>query len=291
MQEKIKISVIIPVYNSEKYLKRCLDSVLGQTMSELEVICVNDGSTDKSLEILEQYSKSDERIIIINQNNLGVSTARNAGLDIARGEYVGFVDADDFIDSDFYEKLYTNAAVYSADVVCGGIKRENEKKRATLMKYNTVKTVDDVKEKFKSTNTPKYSFVWNKIYLREKLLINGIKFEDGIFYEDLIFTPNVLIKLGRLVTVSDTYYHYWKHSDSVIKIDTDKTRADKLYTKKMFKKILRDNGLEFLNAEALESKADYTFLGIKLFKIYKYRATKKYYLFGCIPFLTVKEYV
>ena len=101
----IKVSVIIPVYNVDKYLEECLQSVCSQTLKDIEIICINDGSTDKSGQILKDFAKKDKRIILIEQENRGVSIARNNGLKAARGEYIGFVDSDDCIDPDFYEKL------------------------------------------------------------------------------------------------------------------------------------------------------------------------------------------
>ena len=109
MSQKIKVSIIVPVYNVEKYLKRCLDSITNQTLKELEIICINDGSTDNSLKILKQYAHKDKRISIINKQNEGLSVARNTGMEAASGEYIGFVDSDDWIDLDFYKKLYTTA--------------------------------------------------------------------------------------------------------------------------------------------------------------------------------------
>ena len=103
MFNKLKVSVVIPIWNTEKYLRKCLASVVNQTYKNLEIICINDGSPDNSLAILEEYAKKDSRIIIINQGNAGVSTARNRGLDIATGEYISFVDPDDWIESNTYE--------------------------------------------------------------------------------------------------------------------------------------------------------------------------------------------
>ena len=103
----IKVSVIVPVYNCEKYLKKCLDSLVNQTLKDIEIICVNDGSTDNSGRILEEYT--DSRIKIITKENGGLSSARNAGIAVAKGEYLGFVDSDDWVDLDFYEKLYNTA--------------------------------------------------------------------------------------------------------------------------------------------------------------------------------------
>lgn len=109
IMEKIKISVIVPVFNAEKYLKMCLNSLVSQTLKNIEIICIDDGSTDNSLAILDKFKSKDDRIKIIKQKNYGVSMARNNGISEAQGEYIGFVDADDWVDKDFFEKLY-NAA-------------------------------------------------------------------------------------------------------------------------------------------------------------------------------------
>jgi glycosyltransferase involved in cell wall biosynthesis len=101
-----KVSIVIPVYNVEKYLRQCLDSVVNQTLKDIEIICVNDGSTDNSLQILEEYANKDDRIKIINKDNGGLSSARNAGLEIATGVYIGFVDSDDYIEIETYNEAY-----------------------------------------------------------------------------------------------------------------------------------------------------------------------------------------
>ena len=119
-----KISVVVPVYNVEAYLERCLDSLINQTLSDIEIICVNDGSTDSSPEKLEEFAKKDSRIKIINQENGGLSAARNTGIEAATGEYIGFVDSDDYVDLDFYEKLYNAATSHNADISCTSIIRK-----------------------------------------------------------------------------------------------------------------------------------------------------------------------
>ena len=109
-----KISVIIPVYNCEKFIEKCLQSLVNQTLTDIEIILVNDGSTDNSQKIIEKFS--DTRIKLINKKNGGQSSARNVGLDVANGEYIGFIDSDDWVDSDFFEKLYNTAKKYNADI-------------------------------------------------------------------------------------------------------------------------------------------------------------------------------
>ena len=113
-----KVSVIIPVYNVEPYLEKCLDSLINQTLKDIEIICINDCSTDNSLNILEQFKNKDERIKLINlKENKGAAAARNEGLKIAKGEYLGFVDPDDYVDLNFYEELYKKAKQDDADIV------------------------------------------------------------------------------------------------------------------------------------------------------------------------------
>ena len=112
----IKVSIIVPVYNVEKYLRQCLDSLINQTLQEIEIICVDDGSTDNSSNILSDYAQKDSRIIVHRQENQGLANARNAGLKLANGEYIGFLDSDDFVDIDFFEKLYQAASSDNADI-------------------------------------------------------------------------------------------------------------------------------------------------------------------------------
>ncbi len=141
----MKISVVVPVYNSEKYLRQCLDSLTGQTFKDMEIICVNDGSTDDSQEILEEYP----HIIVIHQENLGVSAARNAGMRAACGEYIGFVDSDDWVDSDYFEKLYYAVLENGCDAACASIirKREiTEKYRVRYTAENVFCSLDDMVE-------------------------------------------------------------------------------------------------------------------------------------------------
>ena len=127
--ENISLSIIVPVYNVENYLIRCLDSLVNQTLKEIEIICINDGSKDNSLNILEEYAKKDSRIIILNQENAGLSAARNAGMEIAKGEYIGFVDSDDWVDLDFFEKLYIAAKNNDCDIAVADFIREHPTKK------------------------------------------------------------------------------------------------------------------------------------------------------------------
>lgn len=289
-----KISVIIPVYNVEKYLARCLDSVISQTLKDIEIICVNDGSTDNSANILSVYAEKDERIKIITQSNAGISEARNIGIQKASGKFIGFVDSDDFIEKDFYEKLYTSAIKNNADIACSSVIRENEKKKKILIEYKKEQVATSTKEKFELAYIPEHCYIWNKIYNREKLLNSNIKFVKGLVYEDIIYTPSVVESLGNIVVVPNLFYHYWNNSTSLVKNTSDKCRADKIFAHKILLEKCYKNNVKLRLKDELICKNEYFLFGIKalkILKIYQYRATKVYSLFGLLPILICEEHV
>lgn len=283
-----KVSVIIPVYNVEKLLKRCLDSVLNQTLKDIEIICVNDGSTDNSSLILEEYKKF-ENIKIINQKNSGLSVARNTGLKYASADYVAFLDSDDFVDSDFYEKLFNSIEKEKADIACASIVRESDRKKTYLINYKQVEVALNTKDRFMLADCPKHNFVWNKLYKKELIDKNNLKFVPGMIYEDMWFTPDVLEATSSIVAVPDTFYHYWKHKNTLIKGDCDKYRADKLLGHQyLIEKCKKYNVISFQRNE-LQYKKEYKIFNLLLIKEYSYRATKKFYLFGILKILEIKE--
>lgn len=286
---KLRVSVVVPVYNVKKYLIRCLDSVIEQTLKDIEIICVDDGSDDGSELILKYY---DEKglIKLLTQTNLGVSAARNLGIKNAKADFVAFVDADDYIEPDFLEKLYNAAIKFDADIACGSIIRENEKEGIELLAYNDFCIAETIRDKFILAGVPQSNYVWNKIYRKEKIISEQIFFLEGTVYEDYLFTSQILEKLGRLVSVPNVSYHYYKHSASLIKNNSDKNRADKLAAhSSLVEKCLRHN--IYLENDVLISKEEILFLGLKFLKIYNYRASKVVYLFGAFPILEIKKYI
>lgn len=191
--EHVKVSVIIPVYNTEKYLDECLDSVQNQTLSGLEIICVNDGSKDGSPKILENHAKYDKRIKIVNQENGGVSSARNNGLKNATGDYVMFLDSDDSFVSYACEKAYNVAVKNESDVVEFGVKNfvDGENVDLSNVSYDdskiTVYTRKENENPFSSLNFS-CGVVWNKIWKRSFITENDLKFKEGIYRgEDSLF--------------------------------------------------------------------------------------------------------
>ena len=229
----IKVSVIIPIYNVEEYLKQCLDSLVNQTLNEIEMICVNDGSTDSSLQILEEYAQKDERIKVINKENEGLGAARNTGMEHAIGEYIGFVDSDDWIELDAYEKLYKNAKYYNSDMVMCPIHiYDNTTKE---LKYNQPYfKLDCFNENFDNctfdhTKTKDFLFkisvtAWNKIYRKSFLDKINAKFPEGLIFEDNPFFYETYLKAKNVSLVRDFLYFYRvNRADSII------VKADEKY--------------------------------------------------------------
>ncbi len=201
-----KISVVVPVYNTKDYLKRCLDSLVGQTINDIEIICINDGSNDGSLDVLKEYEKSDKRVKIIDlKENKGVSYSRNKGIDMAKGRYIAFCDSDDYVEADFFEKLYNNALEKNADISLGNLIEKNGKQE---IKHHII-------EKIKKYNSKLYFACGFFCSIYKKELISNIKFDENLSYaEDIYFLHHAVMKANKVVTCDDTYYHYIRRQDS-----------------------------------------------------------------------------
>ena len=278
----VKISIIIPVYNSEKFLNKCLESIVNQTLKDIEIICINDGSTDNSLSILNSFAQKDSRVIVINQDNQGQSCARNAGLAIAKGEYIGFVDSDDWIDLDFYEKLYKAAKKYDADIAAAGMKRLRPYKWKYHLKIKNEEYTENTDRKFLLCDVPDKCYIWNKIYKSSELKNYNIIFEPNVFYEDRFFTAEVFIKLKGLVTVPDTYYNYWTNNKSTVKTTSPKKSKDARYTYNKMMQYLKENNIN-LDHYFTEFKKIKLF-GLTVLKIKTFKDKKQYLLCNCIKF-------
>ncbi len=208
----LKVSIIIPVYNTEKYLTKCLDSVLGQTLKDIEVICVNDCSTDGSLTVLQEYAAKDSRVRIINfEENRGVSVARNVGINEAQGEYLGFIDSDDFIDLDFYEKLYNAALTERADCAKGNVFFFDEKQNISYLSswYNNNEKIRNNPELFM------YGFT-SAIYKLDFIKENKIYFPENIkYFEDPYFSIKATMTLKKIAIENEAKYFYRKNEQSI----------------------------------------------------------------------------
>lgn len=212
-----KISIIIPIYNAEKYLERCIDSVLNQTYDNIEVILVNDGSKDRSLEICKEFEAIDERIIVIDKPNAGAWLARYDGINRATGEYVAFVDSDDYVESNYIEKLYNKAQENDYDIVVCGFKRIDEKTRkvfsSEMNKFgNLVIQKNKNFEEVISVNTS----LWNKLYKRELLTnLPDLKTKPKII-EDVMFLILIYQYTNSIAFINDMLYNYIVRENSAI---------------------------------------------------------------------------
>jgi len=197
--KKHKVSVIVPIYNVEPYLRRCLDSLINQSLREIEIICVNDCSPDNSLAMVKEYAEKDERIKIIDfEKNQGVSMARNAGMKVAKGEYIGLVDPDDYVDLDYYEKLYLKAKEKNLDMVYA-----NQKRNAAGGIKEYVRIVSRIG---KLCLPPAH---WSAIYKADFLRLHSLKYPDGIkLSQDLAFLVQAQFFATEVEFVQDVYYHY-----------------------------------------------------------------------------------
>lgn len=226
------ISIIIPVYNVEKYLRECLDSVLVSNKFTGQVVCVNDGSTDGSGNILEEYAKMYPNIEIITQKNAGLSAARNAGFDRATGEYILFLDSDDWLFPNVINKLQNS--IDGEDVLYYNVKKYNESKQ----KLDADCSIAELKHLSgqayfaavydKERNMPCVC-VWSGVYSRNFLKENNLYNKPGILHEDELFTPQVLLKATNVSSVNEYVYVYRNRDGSIMTTVSMKHLADKLY--------------------------------------------------------------
>lgn len=209
------ISIIVPIYNVEKYLAKCVQSILHQSYDNLEIILIDDGSTDTSPIICDQLSARDNRILVVHQANGGLSSARNAGLDRATGDYIGFVDSDDWIEEDMYMTLLTAAKEYNADIaICTHFV---DKEKETIPVNNTgehkiYSREEALKELFKDKLIKNYA--WNKLYKKE--LFTNIRFPIGRFFEDIAVIYKLFNQASKVVLICESKYHYLLRHDSII---------------------------------------------------------------------------
>ncbi len=205
-----KVSVIVPVYNAEKYLNKCVDSLLNQTLQDIEIILVDDGSPDKSSIICDEYAKKDSRIKVIHKTNGGVSSARNEGLKIASGEFVAFLDCDDYIEARAYEVAYDIAKSNCCEYVMWGFFCDFVDKDENIIKQ-TISIPQS--KKYEPTQGEELlnlsGYLWNKLYSRQLLNELKLSFDDNItLYEDLLFNAKFITQTTKYVFISEVFTHY-----------------------------------------------------------------------------------
>lgn len=241
-----KISIIVPVYNTESYLEECLDSILAQTLKDIEIICVNDGSPDHSQDILERYAQKDKRVKVLVKENGGLSSARNAGMKIAEGEYIAFVDSDDFVAPEMMETLYTRAEETKSDITIGDLYLYDQKTGETrdyrdqmlfLRLKNRVVALEECPELIRCIAA------WDRIYRRCFLDEIGAQFPEGLVYEDAIFTAKTVTRTKRIAVVPQKLYYYRKNVEESItgkEAKNDRYKSDFLEIQRLIRTVLRE---------------------------------------------------
>ena len=239
----MKLSIIVPVYNVEPYLRRCIDSILAQTFTDFELILVDDGSPDNCPSICDEYAEKDLRIVVIHKENGGISDARNAGLDIAKGDYIGFVDSDDFIHPQMYEIALKTAVDYEADIIQWGLLQfqdideiESDSVQQSEFAFGNILTFDNLVETYYPKNTWIVSHtVWNKLYGRH--IFDNIRFPKGVINEDSYVLLQTLDASTKYVIIEEKLYYYYQRADSIMHVE---------YSPKRFAVcLLYSNNIEF----------------------------------------------
>lgn len=285
-----KLSIIVPVYNVEKYLPKCLESLIKQTLNDIEIICVNDGSMDNSLAILKEFASRDSRIRIIDNQHQGVAKTRNTGIEQSTGEYIGFVDSDDYIDIDFFEKLYNSATKSNSDIAIASILKHKNFFNIYNAKYTKEETAITIQDKIKLCEDKKHFFfyAWNKIYHSGFIKKNNIKFSEGQIYEDVMFAIKALYYSNKIISVYGTKYHYIEHENSLTKYK-DKTGEKEHDLIKAYSELQ-----EFCNSKNIEiserlnyyTKENFGFI----LNLYKGKYQSKIQLFNIFTIATISNY-
>jgi glycosyltransferase involved in cell wall biosynthesis len=220
------ISIIVPVYNAQNYIEKCVNSIISQSYKNIEIILVDDGSTDRSPLILDNYAKLDSRIRVIHKTNGGVSDTRNCGLDAAKGDYIGFIDADDWVDVKMYENLHNYLSIHEADISCCSYYNEFEN--------YTTKTINFRKDRIFNRNESLTNFlegsfgraVWNKLF-RKSILKH--RFDTGMSVgEDSYFFYQAIKNSDKMVFISKPLYHYVLRSGSATHVKLNESKFDTL---------------------------------------------------------------
>ncbi len=214
------ISVVIPVYNGEMYVKPCLENLMAQTYKNLEIIVIDDGSTDRSGEIASTFPVE----VVQMPQNSGLSAARNKGMEVAKGSYIHFMDVDDAINADFYKALAEAIMATQADIAVSGM--INEIKPHRTMLFQEQRVLSSIQEKLKATNVGKWGYVWRYVFRIDFLKAHHLRFEEGRLIEDLPFSLPAVVFADKLVLVPEAVYTYMLRENSIM------TKKDKAHRKR-----------------------------------------------------------
>ena len=274
----------------EKYLPKCLESLIKQTLKDIEIICVNDGSMDNSLAILKEFASRDSRIRIIDNQHQGVAKTRNTGIEQSTGEYIGFVDSDDYIDIDFFEKLYNSATKSNSDIAIASILKHKNFFNIYNAKYTKEETAITIQDKIKLCEDKKHFFfyAWNKIYHSGFIKENNIKFSEGQIYEDVMFAIKALYYSNKIISVYGTKYHYIEHENSLTKYKdkTGKKEHDLIKAYSELQEFCNSKNIEIPERLNYYTKENFGFI----LNLYKGKYQSKIQLFNIFTIATISNY-
>ncbi len=271
-----KVSVIIPVRNNQQFLPECLSSLCRQSLKDIEIICINDGSSDNSAEILKYYAAKNQKIKIINQNSIGMTACRNWGIVASQGKYLSFIEASDWVDPRYFEKLYNAATQENADIACCSVMYiNNETQTEPILKYTKKQTAKKLTQKFKLLHMPQLNYVCNKIYKRDFINTQELYFNVDDQTSDIEWCSEVAQKAEKIVSVPGIYYYHRRQD-----IDTE-TVPDERKIKKS-----KEAQVDLILKNKIHVKIPYAkktkirVFGLPIIKILSNNNYKRYYLFG-----------
>ena len=237
------ISVIVPVYNVEKYLRECIDSIIRQTYKNIEIILIDDGSKDSSGQICDEYTKKDKRIKVIHQENRGVSSSRNLGIKKSNGKWITFVDSDDWLEDNFIEVLFNIAKRENADISISGYNRVQNSKIEKINISTEIQEYNSYEYLIKTLN-PQTGLGFCHMRLIRKAVINNIQFDENLpVAEDALFNMQISTKINKAIHSNKNLYNYRNNSESVVKKYNEKYAQKYLEAMEAIKKYLEDNKL------------------------------------------------
>ena len=283
----IKVSIIVPVYNSAKYLEKCLDSICNQTLQDIEIICVDDCSTDNSYSILKKYAQKDKRILLIKQaSNQGQGIARNTGLKLAKREYIGFVDSDDAIDENYFESLYERAQKNEADITSNClyyVSENNQLKEGDWFNFAQIEKecltdrLEKMKTVYANCNTSPCKHIYKSKFLKE----HKIEFQNGVFHEDQYFIVKAFYYANKIIqeTSNCPKYFYFLHENSSMHQKNNKQK---------YRKVLKGQFVVFSKILDFFKTQNATFDIIKYFEDIFFEICKRN--IECIELEEIKNY-
>lgn len=286
MNDSPLISVIVPAYNAEEYLEQCIESLLNQSYKNLEIIVIDDGSTDNTAQIVKQYPI----VQYLHQHNKGLSATRNRGIELANGEYIHFMDADDLLTLDFYEKMVKAATETHSDMACSGFHFERFPNQSQIIHHRLLFT--HTEDKIKATNVCNYAACWRYLFKLSFLRNNKLSFEDGRVAEDRIFSIQAVHLANKIVTVPHVLYIYKNRKNAITTSKdyklTRKRHEDRKYADRFQSDYAKQHQFHLDRSHSYQHW-QFKLLGIPLLTKRVYHAGKTRWYFLCIPIFQKKE--